>query len=146
MTMLEWIQLQASAATYLAFLLTLWSWFLVRQQDPASLTRLMRWVLVGYGCHVGMLVLLDTTFVHLYPTWDVWPFWRRVVARNMLCVVQCGWWVMLWLGRTPRDAAKHPERAPAARPVASSPTTLLARLEAVERAIQTLHPPTPMGP
>ena len=133
MTTLEWIQLQASAATYLAFLLTLWSWFLVRQQDPASLPRLMRWGLVGYGCHFGMLVLLDTTFVHLYPTWEEWSFWRRVVARNMLCVVQCGWWVVLWNGRQKHDRGADTASAPV------PPHTLLARLEAVERAVEALQ-------
>ena len=133
MTTLEWIQLQASAATYLAFLLTLWSWFLVRQQDPASLARLMRLGLAGYACHFGMLVLLDTTFVHLYPAWEEWAFWRRVVARNMLCVVQCGWWVALWHGRQKHDSGAETASPPA------PPHPLLARVESVERAVKALQ-------
>ena len=148
----SWLQWEASFATYIAFLLTLACCFFVKRQSEATLRKIVVVGLAGYALHFGTLMLFDTTFVHLFPTYEeVWSFWRRGLARNLLCGIQVYWWVALWHGAQ-RETMPQPRPTACPLHLDGIVTRLTAKLEQqhaetatklqhLERILTTLLPP-----
>ncbi len=113
MTIPDGWQFQASVATYIAFLCALGSIPLVSRQNFYRLQRIIQNILIVYTCHFGVLMILDTTFLHVIredPA--IWAWWRRLYARNVLGVIHSLWLIALWRGRGPvatdQDGASDP--------------------------------------